>query len=799
MAISLAQYAEQKRAEAGESAIQSGIRKRWQERVVANGWHEMGEEGAAKYLADYGQNIGAPKVIQLARQAEAAGCPEVALGFWRQAYEMELGHAPPAEPAAVPAMHEPVEPSNEKAKAREKIKALATALHPGKSRESRRATVKALARIGSAEAVDVLIKALGDNAQQDLRGSIAAALGEIGNARAVDGLTKTLGDHNKHVRAAAASALGRIGSARAVEVLLQALGDGAHQSRDAIALALGETNDVRAAETLIAAVKDDPDGGVRRCAAKALGQIGDVRVVEALIVALRDDTDKRLRQLAAEALGQIEDVRAREALVTAIKDDSDSTVRRHAVESVKRIGDIETVETLMETLRDHREHVRERAAYALGEIGNDRAVEALLTTLADEAEEVRRYAIDALGQIGDTRAVEPLVKATEDDKEGIRIAATNALGQIGDARAVDALAELLHDNTRRARTSAARALGKIGGARGVDVLVEALRDAGGMAKADVAQALGQIGDKRAVEPLLDALQDEAEGVRGAAAKALELIGGIRAEQALQALDGISETGISIDLPPEWEEFRGRIEATIKPYVKVTARVEEDTSLWQSKFGGRPYLPKDIPYPRGSSGRPLFLLAQINFAQIPRLEPFPQEGILQFYVADNDLFGANFDDETVQEGFRILFFPQVIEDEGKLVTDFRFLPERIYFPVFKPSSLTFVRRYAPISGQDYRFEAAVFGQDIPWQGELWEFQEQYYRLFEARGDKIGGYPAFVQDDPRTIKKYKDEGYDVLLLQMVSDQWGDAGVANFFIREEELRKRDFSRVMYNWDCG
>ena len=91
MTMSLAQYAAQKRAEAGESAIPSGIRKRWQERIVAPGWHAMGEEGAAKYLADYGQNIGAPKVVRLARQAE--GCPEVALGFWRKAYELELVHA----------------------------------------------------------------------------------------------------------------------------------------------------------------------------------------------------------------------------------------------------------------------------------------------------------------------------------------------------------------------------------------------------------------------------------------------------------------------------------------------------------------------------------------------------------------------------------------------------------------------------------------------------------------------------------------------------------------------------------
>ncbi|MBO7381562.1 MAG: DUF1963 domain-containing protein, partial [Neisseriaceae bacterium] len=31
------------------------------------------------------------------------------------------------------------------------------------------------------------------------------------------------------------------------------------------------------------------------------------------------------------------------------------------------------------------------------------------------------------------------------------------------------------------------------------------------------------------------------------------------------------------------------------------------------------------------------------------------------------------------------------------------------------------------------------------------------------------------------------------------WGDAGVGNFFITADDLKKRDFSRVLYNWDCA
>ena len=30
------------------------------------------------------------------------------------------------------------------------------------------------------------------------------------------------------------------------------------------------------------------------------------------------------------------------------------------------------------------------------------------------------------------------------------------------------------------------------------------------------------------------------------------------------------------------------------------------------------------------------------------------------------------------------------------------------------------------------------------------------------------------------------------------WGDCGVGNFFINAEDLKRLDFSNVLYNWDC-
>ena len=73
-----------------------------------------------------------------------------------------------------------------------------------------------------------------------------------------------------------------------------------------------------------------------------------------------------------------------------------------------------------------------------------------------------------------------------------------------------------------------------------------------------------------------------------------------------------------------------------------------------------------------------------------------------------------------------------------------------------------------------------------------------------GHKLGGYPAFTQEDPRDDANcYSD--HQILLLQIDSIgtkaheiMWGDSGICNFFITEKTFKERDFSKVIYNWDC-
>lgn len=56
--------------------MNKAIIKRWNEKVVPNGWDKMGAEGAQLYLEKYGHNIGPEKVQAFADYAYSLGFKE---------------------------------------------------------------------------------------------------------------------------------------------------------------------------------------------------------------------------------------------------------------------------------------------------------------------------------------------------------------------------------------------------------------------------------------------------------------------------------------------------------------------------------------------------------------------------------------------------------------------------------------------------------------------------------------------------------------------------------------------------
>lgn len=270
--------------------------------------------------------------------------------------------------------------------------------------------------------------------------------------------------------------------------------------------------------------------------------------------------------------------------------------------------------------------------------------------------------------------------------------------------------------------------------------------------------------------------------------------------------------------------------------------QEPFSVFDSHLGGVPYLPRGQAYPMGEDGQMLWLCAQINFAQMPAMKGFPNQGILQFYLSEwhyDAGFGLYSEDSVAleQQQWRVCYYPAVdetvtgeecqakmpaleedaadrwctpdrpmkmiflpIEQEGVNYTDYRF--ERLFTEeLFQWSSSATVEEYMPYQlNSSTQEEQAVLNE--------------IYRQIENGGCKIGGYPCYMQDDPRLYSNEcgKDlEKWDTLLFQLDDNTFtfpaGDVGpmdfslnggTLNFLIRAEDLAKRDFSQVLAQWSC-
>lgn len=261
-----------------------------------------------------------------------------------------------------------------------------------------------------------------------------------------------------------------------------------------------------------------------------------------------------------------------------------------------------------------------------------------------------------------------------------------------------------------------------------------------------------------------------------------------------------------------KEIREEIlQKTAIPYMKLQL-TDTKPSLFDSKVGAIGYVPRDAKIPEDSEGVQLRLLAQIDCAKIT-LEDFPHQGLLQFWILNDDVSGLNFDDNTLQDTFRVLYFKEpdrtVTEKEICEKVQDSSSDEEDYFPVRGCYGLAFSAGVDTISSGDYRFENCIkklVRQDYPEKAEsllenIDDFMDENGKDWGG-GHKIGGYPGFTQWDPRG----EGDSHDMLLFQLDSDchnskdrvLWGDRGIGNFFINREKLKSYDFSDVIYNWDC-
>ena len=282
----------------------------------------------------------------------------------------------------------------------------------------------------------------------------------------------------------------------------------------------------------------------------------------------------------------------------------------------------------------------------------------------------------------------------------------------------------------------------------------------------------------------------------------------------------------------------KVKNEMKPLPKLSFRaVPGEAGLFDCKLGGVPYFPKNMEYPKGKEGDyeglPLRLLVQLNFEKLPHIKDFPEKGILQIFILDSDDAIYGWDDGKINNnGYRVIYHENIITDETKLLSADDIPepnPDEDLFPlktnmILIPEEVT----EAPVTYYDFRFEEAFlkYYNEIsdPKAERIYDLEDDerscLYDLTDNMDDetevRIGGYPTFAQYDPR-----KDDDdlkrFDTLLFELLSIEnpdydwkknrhvpsyhviWGDVGTGAFLIPLENLRRLDFSDILYNYDCG
>ena len=266
----------------------------------------------------------------------------------------------------------------------------------------------------------------------------------------------------------------------------------------------------------------------------------------------------------------------------------------------------------------------------------------------------------------------------------------------------------------------------------------------------------------------------------------------------------------------WAEYEKT--AQTKTFAKITL-TENELKITDSKVMGLPYIPKGAQIPQTANGDKMMMIAQINCDDLQGLADFPEKGILQFFVLNDEdgLLGLDFDNQTVQDSFRVIYHEKIEEfyDENEL--------KSIYNPYnFEESYITndneSYKMNFELTSEKERFEDMfyhIFTKICKEKGlkqtqEDWLYRKllNFMQYSENYYSQCDGFAFFTQDDPREYnEEYKK--FDTVLFQLNSEfdentrNWkvciGDAGVINFFINRENLKKKDFSEILYNWDCS
>jgi len=259
--------------------------------------------------------------------------------------------------------------------------------------------------------------------------------------------------------------------------------------------------------------------------------------------------------------------------------------------------------------------------------------------------------------------------------------------------------------------------------------------------------------------------------------------------------------------------------TCREVIRIALSLADNLALTDSKLGGIPYIPQGGALPTDVDGKPLFMLAQINCEQLPENTLYPKKGLLQFWIAATEapLYGLDYEVPCSNDFKRVIYYSDFGEalPIDDFINDYTFDDKNLPFNSKRQFALHFKKDTESISLEERAatqlfFEKwnEAFSTHITTIDEFFDEvpddiceEINAYLLKEPTGHKIGGYPYFIEYDPRE----ENDPHTFLLLQIDIDNvegeeicWGNlGGVANFFISPEDLDNCKFDNIFFHWE--
>jgi HEAT repeat protein len=214
----------------------------------------------------------------------------------------------------------------------------------------------------------------------------------------------------------------KIGTADAMELLMKVLEDDQPHFRDIVWEVIPKFTDAYARQVVAAKMRVvEKTPHLKEWCAQALGEFGVADFLGPLKTALTS-TDAGLRAQAARSIGRIKDKSALPALKERLRDE-DPFARAEAIEAAARVAPAECKGALWEGLRDSDAGVRCALLSVVPELYPDLAVETAATALVDPDWRPRMQAVENLCAARTKAGIDALLPATSDGRPAVALKA----------------------------------------------------------------------------------------------------------------------------------------------------------------------------------------------------------------------------------------------------------------------------------------------------------------------------------------------------------------------------------------